>query len=215
MCRLLAVRDADPFAIPGQLRALAAIARHSREFQGDGWGCAWWDGQTWQRYRSLTPIWEDQLDQFGETRLLLAHARSAFRNEGIAVENNMPFIEDEVAFVFNGELRGVRLTAPGRIGAEKLFHTFRRLGAARDTAALRRAVDVVVRRTAYVRAMNLVMADGGGFRVVSRFNEDPDYFTMHLKREGTRLAICSEPFQGGDGWHPIANGSVLEFQGPC
>jgi predicted glutamine amidotransferase len=215
MCRLLAVCDADPFEMHGQLRALATIARTSREYQGDGWGCAWWDGQTWQRYRSLTPIWEDRLDRFGETRLLLAHARSAFRNEGIAVEHNMPFIEDEVAFVFNGELRGVRLAAPGRTGADKLFHMLRRLGAARDAPGLRRAVDIVARRTSYVRAMNVVMAHRGGVRVVSRFGEDPDYFTMHVKREGTRLAICSEPFPPADGWLPIANGSVLEFQGPC
>lgn len=215
MCRLLAVCDADPFEIPGQLRALATIARESREYQGDGWGCAWWDGRAWQRYRSLTPIWEDQLDEFGETRLLLAHARSAFRNEGIAVENNMPFIEDDVAFVFNGELRGVRLTAPGRTGADKLFHMLRRLGAARGTAALRRAVDIVVRRTAYVRAMNLVMANSEGVCVVSRFGEAPDYFTMHLLRDGGRVAVCSEPFPGGGGWSPIANGSVLEFRRPC
>lgn len=211
MCRLLAVRDAGPFAIPGQLRALAAIARHSREYQGDGWGCAWLDDERWHVYRSIAPIWDDRLDRFGETRLLVAHARSAFRNEGVAVENNMPFIEDDVAFVFNGELRGVRLNAPGRIGAEKLFHVIRQFGGARDTAGLDRAVNVVARRTAYVRAMNVVMATGKGLRVVSRFGEDPDYFTMYLKRVGTRLAVCSEPFPGESDWQVIANGSVLEF----
>jgi predicted glutamine amidotransferase len=211
MCRLLAVRDAESFAIPDQLRALAMIARDSREYQGDGWGCAWWDGHAWQAYRSVTPIWEDQLDRFGRTRLLLAHARSAFRNEGIAVENNMPFIEDEAAFVFNGELRGVRLSAPGRIGADKLFHVLRQLGGARDTAALARAVDIVVRRTAYVRAMNLVIVNREVIRVVSRFSENPDYFTMHVKQDRTRLAICSDPFADDAGWRPIVNGSVLEF----
>ena len=44
-----------------------------------------------------------------------------FRNEGIAVENNMPFLSGRHGFVFNGELRGVRIAATGRIGAEKLF----------------------------------------------------------------------------------------------
>jgi glutamine amidotransferase len=211
MCRLLAVRDAEPFAIPGQLRALAAIARHSREYQGDGWGCAWLDDERWHVYRSIAPIWEGRLDRFGETRLLVAHARSAFRNEGVAVENNMPFIEDDVAFVFNGELRGVRLNAPGRIGAEKLFHVIRKFGGSRDTERLGRAVEIVARRTAYVRAMNVVMGTRDGMRVVSRFGEDPDYFTMHLKRNGARLVVCSEPFPDDDGWQPIANGSVLEF----
>jgi predicted glutamine amidotransferase len=211
MCRLLVIRDAEAFAISDQLRALAMIARHSREYQGDGWGCAWWDGHAWHAYRSVSPIWDDQLDRFGETRLLVAHARSAFRNEGIAVENNMPFVEDGVAFVFNGELRGVRLSAPGRIGADKLFYVLRQLGGARDTAALARAIDIVVRRTAYVRAMNLVIVHQGGIRVVSRFSENPDYFTMHVKQDRARIAVCSEPFAGDAGWRPIANGSVLEF----
>jgi hypothetical protein len=211
MCRLLAVRDATPFSMPEQLTRLAAIARKSREYQGDGWGCAWDEGDRWQEYRSITPIWEDDLDRFGRTRLLLAHARSAFRNEGIEVGNNMPFVEDGIAFVFNGELRGVRIDAPGRIGAEKLFHFVRRLGGDQGILALRRSVDVVVRRTTYVRAMNFVMATGTILRVCSRFSEDPGYFTLHLRRCADRLAICSEAWPGEPGWVAIPNDSILEF----
>ena len=211
MCRLLAVRDTEPFPIAGQLQALATIARDSKEYQGDGWGCSWWDGAGWQVHRSITPIWEDRFDQFGGTRLLVAHARSAFRNEGIAVENNMPFVDGDVAFVFNGELRGVRLAVPGRIGAEKLFGVLRRLGGDRDGAALRHAVDVVVRRTGYVRAMNFVLASGETIRIVSRFSEDPAYFTMYRKETATRQTVCSEAFAGDAGWVPIPNGTVLEW----
>ena len=211
MCRLLAVRDVDPFPISDQLRALATIARDSKEFQGDGWGCTWWDGEAWQAYHSITPIWDDGLDRFGRTRVLVAHARSAFRNEGVAVENNMPFVAGDVAFAFNGELRGVRLAVPGRIGAEKLFGVLRRLGGDRDGAALRHAVDVVVRRTGYVRAMNFVLASGETIRIVSRFSEDPAYFTMYRKESGTRQTVCSEAFAGDAGWLPIPNGTVLEW----
>ena len=211
MCRLLAVRDVDPFPISDQLRALATIARDSKEFQGDGWGCTWWDGEAWQAYHSITPIWDDGLDRFGRTRVLVAHARSAFRNEGVAVENNMPFVAGDVAFAFNGELRGVRLAVPGRIGAEKLFGVLRRLGGDRTGAALRHAVDVVVRRTGYVRAMNFVLASGETIRIVSRFSEDPAYFTMYRKETATRQAVCSEAFAGDAGWLPIPNGTVLEW----
>jgi predicted glutamine amidotransferase len=211
MCRLLAIRDAVPFPISEPLGRLAGIAQHSREFQGDGWGCAWREGDRWREYRSVTPIWEDRLDRFGETRLLLAHARSAFRNEGIEAGNNMPFVEDQVAFVFNGELRGVRLEAPGRIGAEKLFHFLRRLGGDESGAALRRSIEIVSRRTTYVRAMNFVMATARTLRICSRYSEDAEYFTMHLTQRGERLAVCSEPWPGEGGWVPIANGSVLEF----
>jgi hypothetical protein len=59
--------------------------------------------------------------------------------------------------------------------------------------------------------MNFVMVTRETVRVVSRFNEDPDYFTMHVKQAGTRLALCSEPVPGDVGWQSIANGSVLEF----
>ena len=212
MCRLLAVRDVEEFPIAEQLQALATIARQSKEYQGDGWGCGWWDGARWEVYRSVTPIWEDRLDQFGRTRMLVAHARSAFRNEGIAVENNMPFVEGDAAFVFNGELRGVRFTAPGRIGAEKLFGVFRRFGGDGDTAALERAIRVVVRRTGYVRAMNFVLVNRETIRIGSRFGEDPGYFTMYQKETGTRRAVCSEPFGGEADWQPIANGTVLEWR---
>jgi glutamine amidotransferase len=212
MCRLLAARDrATPFAIAPELQALAEVARRSKEYQGDGWGCAWWEGGAWQVYRAVTPIWEDDLGRFGEARVLLAHARSAFRNEGVRVEHNMPFVDGAAGFVFNGELRGVRLAARGRIGAEKLFDVLRRLGADGGGTSLARCVEIVARHTRYVRAMNFVLANGPVFRVCSRFSEDPDYFTMHLSRRGERLRIASEPYPGEHDWTPIPNGSLLEL----
>jgi len=211
MCRLVAARAATPFEIGELLRPLAMIARRSKEYQGDGWGCAWWVHDRWERYRSLTPIWEDDLDQFGSALVVLGHARSAFRNEGIEIANNMPFVEDRAAFVFNGELRGVRLTAAGRIGAEKLFRFIRRMGGEGGLDQIRRAVAVVERRSAYVRAMNFVLAAGPVLRVGTRFNEDTEYFTLHLKRQGSRTTVCSEPFPGESGWEPMPSGTVLEI----
>ena len=80
MCRFLAVQDSKPFLIPGLLRQLALISRNSPEYQGDGWGCVWLEGDRWRLYKNSRPIWEDDLNHFGRTTLLLAHARSAFRN---------------------------------------------------------------------------------------------------------------------------------------
>jgi glutamine amidotransferase len=211
MCRLLAVRDAAPFAIGDLLEALARIAKASKEYQGDGWGCAWWTGERWERYRSIRPIWEDDLGRFGATTVLLGHARSAFRNEGIEVENNMPFLDDRSAFIFNGELRGVSIVAPGRIGAEKLFRFIRRLGADSSLERFRHALEVVRRRTKYVRAMNLVLATGPTLRVASWYSEDPDYFTLHLSRGDSRTMISSEPFPGPRRWEPQLSGTALEL----
>ena len=122
MCRLLWTRAHAPFDPTTHLNNFAGIARNSSEYQGHGWGCAWLEGDTWQVYRDIRPIWEDNLGQFGQTTLFLAHARSAFRDEGVVVENNMPFFDGEQMFIFNGELQGVRIKETGRIGAEKVFN---------------------------------------------------------------------------------------------
>lgn len=207
MCRILAIRARDPIDTAPLLERFAALARNSREYQGDGWGCAWWTGERWERHRTVTPIWEDDLARFGAHRCFVAHARSAFRNEGIEEQNNMPFMTGDAAFVFNGELRGVRMTEAGRIGAEKLFNYLQRV-APRGREAWRRAVDIVEARTRYVRAMNFVYARPGSFVVSSRFNEDPEYFTMAIRRDRASVIVCSEPLAGMDAWAPVPSGSL-------
>jgi glutamine amidotransferase len=204
MCRLLAVTAADPVPMTAHLRAFAGIAKGSREYQGHGWGCAWQEAGNWRTYHTVSPIWEDDLDRFGPARVFVAHARSAFRDEGIRVENNMPFVEASLAFVFNGELRGVRIAEKGRIGAEKLFRFLARHGAVGGEDAARAAVRLVEQRTRYVRAMNFVLGGDGRFVVCSSFNEDADYFTLHARREAGVSVVCSAPYgEDGSTWTPI------------
>lgn len=102
MCRLLWVRAAQPFRISDHLLHFAALSRDSSEYQGHGWGCAWLQNNQWQIYRNISPIWQEDISHFGTTTLLVAHTRSAFRDEGISVENNMPFFDGERVFIFNG-----------------------------------------------------------------------------------------------------------------
>lgn len=208
MCRLLALTAAAPVDLAEHLHPFAEVARRSREYQGHGWGCAWPDDGVWRTYHSLSPIWEDDLDRFARARVLLAHARSAFRDEGISIENNMPFVDASLAFVFNGELRGVRIAESGRIGAEKLFRFLVKHGAAQGAGAARAAVRVLERRTRYVRAMNFVLAGPSRFLVCSSFNEDADYFTLHARRGPGLTVVCSAPYEAGDGtWEPLPSGS--------
>ena len=158
MCRLLCVHSQRPFAIEPHLDVFAAIARDSREYQGHGWGCAWLEDGQWRLHHDIRPVWEDRLDRFGETTLLLAHARSAFRDEGICVDNNMPFDDGRHVFIFNGELRGVRIREQGRIGAEKVFNYVKRFDRGDMHEALERGLSVIEKRTRYVRAMNVILA---------------------------------------------------------
>ena len=197
------------------LEAFAAIARDSKEYQGHGWGCAWFsDG--WHTYHNVAPVWEDPRRPGGRARLLLAHARSAFRDEGICVENNMPFFDGELAYIFNGELRGVRIRERGRIGAEKIFNFIKRFDRGDTRLALERGLEVVARRTRCLRAANVIMADSRQrVYLANIFNEDPDYYRMWTTTMGSVLVVSSEPYAGSAQnaeWAPLTNGDVMVFQ---
>ena len=206
MCRLLCVRGDEPFDLGEHLEAFTEVARNSREFQGHGWGCAWLEAGRWRIYRNITPIWEDRNRPRGRSLLLLAHARSAFRDEGISVANNMPFFDGERMFLFNGELRGVRIREQGRIGAEKVFNFVKRFDRGDFRQALERGLDAIERRTRYLRAANLVVADTARrVHYASRFRESPAYFQMHTAHTGAARVLCSEPYRSGT-WTPVENG---------
>jgi predicted glutamine amidotransferase len=208
MCRLLVVRSEKPFDPSTHLARFASICRNSREYQGHGWGCAWTEpGRGWQIYRNIRPVWEDDFSSVPETSLLVAHARSAFEDKDIFVENNMPFSDGERVFIFNGELRGVKIKEEGRIGAEKIFNFIRRFDSGDTLAALKRGAEIIRNRTRSIRAMNIVMVREREICLSTFFAGDEDYFTMRYK-EGPELVICSEAYPFEEGWRPIANETV-------
>ncbi len=208
MCRLLCVRSPTPFAVGDHLEVFAEIARTSREYQGHGWGCAWLDDGAWSIYHDIRPIWDDDLGKFGETTLLLAHARSAFRDEGICVANNMPFYDGEHVFIFNGELQGVRIREEGRIGAEKIFNYIKRFFKGDMLEAINRGVGVIEKRTRYIRALNFIMASVDAIYLATLFSENPGYFQMHRKVDDGCEILCSDSYPGEEGWQPVANRTI-------
>lgn len=210
MCRLLCVRSREDFEMAGHLDAFAVVARDSREYQGHGWGCAWLEGGGWRLYHDIAPIWEDPWRPPGRAKLLLAHARSAFRDEGIRVENNMPFTDGERVFVFNGELYGVRIRERGRIGAEKVFNFVKRFDRGDFGLALQRGLRAIEKRTRRMRAMNLIVADRSSrVDVATNFREDPEYFQMHTAElDGVRI-ICSDPYPEFTGHGPAGTSGGL------
>jgi glutamine amidotransferase len=205
MCRLLAVRSQDAFSPAPYLEKFAFIAKNSKEFQGHGWGCAWLDpaGQ-WQIYRNIRPVWEDDFSPFPATTLLVAHARSAFEDKDIVVENNMPFSDGRAVFIFNGELRGVKIKEEGRIGAEKIFNFIRRFDSGDPLAALKKATGIIRNRTRHIRGMNIIVVKDRKIYLSTYFQGDPDYFTMHCK-EDKQFVLCSDPFPSEQGWKDIPN----------
>ena len=211
MCRILFARGREPVSIAELLKPFAALSQASPEYQGHGWGCAWLDDGHWRQYHDIRPIWEDNLEQFGDTRLLLAHARSAFRDEGIEVENNMPFSDGQSFFIFNGELRGVRIKSEGRIGAEKIYNYIRRFDRGDLCAATDKAVGIIKKRSAYVRALNLILTDGRQTCVSSSFGENPDYFQLHRTQGNGLEMVCSQPFPTESDWSRIENNSTFSL----
>ncbi|MGD8293932.1 MAG: hypothetical protein PVF37_19625 [Desulfobacterales bacterium] len=208
MCRLLTIRSKTAFSIEPHLKKFAALAKNSKEYQGHGWGCAYLDEiGDWKFYKNIDPVWQDDFSRFDKTTLLAAHARSAFEDRDIVIENNMPFFDGRTVFIFNGELRGVKIREKGRIGAEKIFNYIRRFDRGDTRSALIKAVDIIKKRTRHIRGMNIIMVNQGGIFASSYFTEDDAYFTMKF-RDGQQLIVCSEAYPGEDNWQPIANNSV-------
>ena len=206
---MLSANSGSIFSITDLLESFAEMAQTSAEYQGHGWGCSWLEAGRWRHYHNIRPIWEDDLRQFGETTLLLAHARSAFRDEGIIVENNMPFSDGESVFIFNGELRGVRIRSEGRIGAEKIYNYIRRFDRGDKLAALERATSIILKQSTYVRAMNIILSDGSETWLSTHYNENPEYFQMHEKHEGDLKLVCSHPYANSTGWTRIDNRTTV------
>ena len=209
MCRILFARSDRDFNIASLLEPFAQVAESSSEYQGHGWGCSWREGSHWHHYHNIQPIWKDDFSQFGKTSLLLVHARSAFRDEGIAIENNMPFSDGKSVFIFNGELRGVRIKSFGRIGAEKIYNYIRRFDHGDKLAALEKGTKIISKRSAYVRAMNIILCDGTQSCLSTSYNESADYFQMHEKHDGSLKLVCSRPFAGESDWTPIDNNTTI------
>jgi len=206
MCRLLCVKSETHFPISHYLKELAHISKNSQEFQGHGWGYALYNESKWELYHKIKPIWEDSLDVAPEGTILLAHARSAFENKNIKVENNMPFQSGNYAYIFNGELRGVRIHEQGRIGAEKLFNFIKRFDNGSIKEAMSTGLAQIEKRTKYIKAFNMIVANDSHVHLVSRFNENPAYYTLHKKSENGMTVISSEPFGDISNWSEIPQG---------
>jgi len=205
MCRLLYMEATEPLEPGPLLERFAAVCEASEEYQGHGWGAVWIEDGRWRGHRSLTPVWEEPALRLPSTARLLVHARSAFRDLGIELTNNMPFRRGDRVFAFNGELHGVRLRAPGRIGAEKIFN-LHDTGDGDPRTRAARVRDLLIARTRRILGMNWILCDGGHTVLSTYTGERPDYYTMHRRTEAGRLVICSEPLDGGPGWEPVPEG---------
>ena len=118
----------------------------------------------------------------------------------------LPFGDPEKTSIHNEE----PLKEEGKIGAEKIFNFIKRFNEGNMLEALKKGINIIKNRTKYIRAMNIIISDKGKVYVVSIFNEDSEYFTMHCKKDN-KLIICSEKYPNEEGWEKIENNTMKVF----
>ena len=212
MCRMLYIKSSKSIDIKNKLENFARICRDSPEYQGHGWGIVYLEKGQRKLYKSLKPIWEDNFDQFPHSNFLLVHARSAFRDKDIVIENNMPFVDGKYCFAFNGELHGVKMNIPGRTGAEKIFNCIKRFNSGDMDSAFKKAMTIIIKRTTYIKALNIMLTDDKTLYLASFFNEREEYFTMYKKSESGMLQVCSQPLPNEINWTKIKNTSIEVYE---
>jgi glutamine amidotransferase len=208
MCRLLTVNSIKKFDILPYLKDFAKIAKDSKEFQGDGWGIGYEFFGKMKFYHSLKPIWEDNINRFGKSNLIIVHARSAFNDDLKPVEHNMPFFDDKYSFIFNGELHGVKIKSEGKIGAEKIFNFIKRFDKRCLKEAIKKSNKIIENRSEYIKAMNYIITDSENIYINSYFNKDREYFTLYKKECENTSVICSERFGNDKAWQTIENKTI-------
>lgn len=212
MCRLLLVKSENEFDIVNHLEFFSFICKNSEEYQGHGWGMFYLDSKNeWKEYKNIKPIWEDKLSNFGKTKLLVAHARSAYMDKDIFIENNMPFFDGKYVFIFNGELQKVRIEEQGRIGAEKIFNFLKRFDKGDMKEAMGNGIRQLKKRTQYYKAINVIIATKENIFLSTNYSERENYFSMHCKKSDNELVICSMPYQDDKGWAKIGNNVNMDW----
>ena len=72
-------------------------------------------------------------------------------------------------------------------------------------------MEVIEKRTRYVRAMNLIMATPERSLLATVYNENPGYFQMQRASVGSLDVVCSEQYPVGGSWRPVENRTVIEL----
>lgn len=220
MCRFLLAKSSNPFQPKQFLTDFSKMAEKSKAFdgdwQGDGWGFSWLDSKNqWKLYRSLKPIWTDvqsikRLDI--KTNMLVIHARSAtFPQHKDNVDFNQPYISSEYSFVFNGYLRGVSLSIPGKIGAQKIWYLLQRvLKEKKPIEALEKVKNLLQKNTKEIQALNIGFSDGKNIYAMSYYTKHPEYYRLRYLKSRELSLISSEPI-GEYNFSQTISGSILSF----
>ncbi|OGG17348.1 hypothetical protein A3D78_04645 [Candidatus Gottesmanbacteria bacterium RIFCSPHIGHO2_02_FULL_39_14] len=217
MCRFLLVRSKKKLKPEKLLRQFALMCQKSHapdgDWQGDGWGIAWFEKGNWQLYKSLLPVWEDQnkFSDIPSTNLFAVHARSAgFPQHKNNLDYNQPYLGDNLCFVFNGMIRGVNLNREleGQIGSQKIFSLLQQEIIHKNGQESLKTLDTtMLNNSRSVEGMNVGLILGNNFYVLCRYSKHPEYFTLHYFQSRDLALVCSEKI-GDHAWKPMFKGEI-------
>ncbi|MEO0989912.1 MAG: class II glutamine amidotransferase [Pseudomonadota bacterium] len=221
------------------IRQSQHAAECKTEVNADGFGVAWYGERDEPGlFRDVLPAWSDpnlrSLAAQVRSRLFLAHVRAS---TGTATSRNNchPFVVGRWSFMHNGQIGGFggfRRSAemlvpddlyPHRQGAtdsELLFLRALAHGLDKDPCqALARAVadlEHLARQKGAAPHFRCAAALSDGARLfVLRYSSDQRSPTLYHCWDSNKRgrSVVSEPLEGSDGWHAIAEGSLTIFEG--
>lgn len=225
MCRML-FRAGIPLDPKAPLLRFADLCHNTPSpidgsLSADGWGIAWLDDEgRWDAFKSVKPVWEDadRFREFRSTRAFLVHARSkSFETDLLTTDYNQPLIEQGLAFAFNGEMRGVRLPAPGRFGAEKIFRLVQRFSSMMPPErALAKVRDQLKVASKQLNAANVVLASGNQVQALCLHDDRwPEYYALRIRETRRELMICSQNLDPKTDWQSMPNGGTVSYDLPA
>src|SRR3989339_300826 len=204
MCRFLLAKSKQPISPKKILSSFAKMAENSKAFdgdwQGDGWGFSWLENNKWQFYKSIEPVWKEKekFSKFPQSHIFSIHARSAsFPQHKNNIKYNQPYTNESYSYVFNGLLKGVALSLPGDIGAQKIWQLFNNyLKKDNLTQALNKTADILKKNSQNIQALNIGVAGKNTISAYCHYTKHPDYYSLQYSDSSDVKIICSEVIDG-------------------
>lgn len=216
MCRFLLCKSKQRIYPKKILNSFSQVVQNSKtydgDWQGDGWGFSWFENMRWQVYKSFNPIWEERekFKEFPELSIFSIHCRSAsFPQHKNNVEYNQPFINESYSYVFNGLLKGVRLSLPGDIGAQKIWLLINEyLKKMNLSQSIYETVDILKKNTRHIQALNMGLAGNNTISAYCYFTEYPQYYSLKYSDNSDTKIISSELIVGYNFTSLLSNSSI-------
>ena len=218
MCRFLSVHSKNKIKPGSFLRDFSQNCQKSRapdgDWQGDGWGISWQEKGIWKLHKSLFPIWEDAniFSSFPSSNTFAIHARSSgFPDQKGIIEYNQPYILNGWSFVFNGMVKGVRLSyqLDGKIGAQKILSLLQKfLRDHQPEVALADVNKLITGNSDKIVGMNIGLMNKNKIYALCQYESNASYFGLHFYKNNLISLLSSISF-GAYPWQTMRKNEIL------